>query len=150
MSIVFNQYLNKPSENQKNLFSNVARKYSGKFIVVEGLDGSGKSAQVDLVIEYLRKNGKDVVVTKEPTTDSESGRKVRQALKKEIFVEPLELQALYVQDRKEHLENKIIPALKAGKFVITDRYFFSSFAPFFIISISSKGISYSFIFVGLI
>ena len=102
--------------------------YSGKFIVVEGLDGSGKSAQVDLVIDFLKQQGKEVVVTKEPTTESEAGRKVKQALRGEISVEPLELQKLYVQDRKEHLENKVIPALKEGKFVVSSRYAFSTFA----------------------
>jgi dTMP kinase len=40
----------------------------------------------------------------------------------------LELQKLYVQDRKEHLENKVIPALKDGKFVVSSRYAFSTFA----------------------
>ena len=102
--------------------------YSGKFIVIEGLDGSGKSAQVDLLIDYLKQKGKEVVVTKEPTIDSEAGRKVKQALKKEIVVESLELQGLYVQDRKEHLENKVIPALEEGKFVVSSRYAFSTFA----------------------
>ena len=90
----------------------IKNNYPGKFIVIEGLDGSGKSAQVDLVIDYLKQNEKDVVVTKEPTVDSEAGKKVKQALRHEISVEPLELQGLYVQDRKEHLENKVIPALK--------------------------------------
>ena len=124
MSIVYNQYLNKSNENQKKIFSD--RK--GKFIVVEGLDGSGKSAQVDLVVEYLKQKGKEVVVTKEPTVESEAGRKIKQALRKEIYVEPLELQKLYVQDRKEHLENKVIPALNEGKFVVSSRYMFSTFA----------------------
>lgn len=102
--------------------------HPGKFIVIEGLDGSGKSAQVDLAIEYLKQKGKDIVVTREPTVESESGRKIKQALKKEIVVEPLELQGLYVQDRKEHLENKVIPALKEGKFVVSSRYAFSTFS----------------------
>lgn len=102
--------------------------YSGKFIVIEGLDGSGKSAQVDLLIDYLKQKGKEVVVTKEPTIDSEAGRKVKQVLKKEIVVESLELQGLYVQDRKEHLENKVIPAIEKGKFVVSSRYAFSTFA----------------------
>ncbi len=102
--------------------------YSGKFIVIEGLDGSGKSAQVDLVIDFLKQLGKDVVVTREPTMESEAGRKIKQALRKEITVEPLELQKLYVQDRREHLENKVIPAVKEGKFVVSSRYAFSTFA----------------------
>ena len=95
--------------------------YPGKFIVIEGLDGSGKSAQVDLVIDYLKQKGKDVIVTKEPTIDSDAGRKIKQALRHEISVEPLELQGLYVQDRKEHLENKVVPSLKEGKFVNTEK-----------------------------
>jgi dTMP kinase len=106
----------------------IKNNYLGKFIVIEGLDGSGKSAQVDLVIDYLKEKNREVVVTKEPTTDSEAGRKIKQALRKEIIVEPLELQGLYVQDRKEHLENKVIPALKDGKFVVSSRYAFSTFA----------------------
>jgi len=106
----------------------IKNNYSGKFIVVEGLDGSGKSAQVDLVIDYLKQKDKEVIVTKEPTVESEAGRKVKQALRGEIVVEPLELQKLYVQDRKEHLQNKVIPALKNGKFVVSSRYSFSTFA----------------------
>ena len=100
----------------------------GKFIVVEGLDGSGKSSQIDLLVDYLKSHGKDVILTREPTTESEAGRKIKQALRKEIIVEPLELQKLYVRDRKEHLENKVIPALKDGKFVVSSRYAFSTFA----------------------
>lgn len=106
----------------------IKNNYSGKFIVIEGLDGSGKSAQVDLVVDYLKEKGKEVIVTKEPTVDSEAGRKIKQALRHEISVEPLELQGLYVQDRKEHLENKVTPALKDGKFVVSSRYAFSTFA----------------------
>lgn len=106
----------------------IKNNYPGKFIVVEGLDGSGKSAQVDLLIDFLKKNEKEVIITKEPTIDSEAGKKIRQALKKEIIIEPLELQKLYVQDRKEHLENKVISALKDRKFVVSSRYAFSTFA----------------------
>ena len=107
------------------MFKNI---YPGKFIVVEGLDGSGKSVQIDLLVEYLKNKNKEVIVTKEPTIESEAGRKIKQALRKEITVEPMELQKLYVQDRKEHLENKVIPALKQGKFVVSSRYAFSTFA----------------------
>jgi len=106
----------------------IKNNYLGKFIVIEGLDGSGKSAQVDLVVDYLKQQGKEVILTKEPTIESDAGRKVRQALKGEIVVEPLELQKLYVQDRKEHLQNKVVPALREGKFVVSSRYAFSTFA----------------------
>ena len=100
-----------------------------KFFVIEGLDGSGKSAQVELLVNFLKNLGKEVIVTKEPTLDSDAGRKIKQVLKKEITLkDPLELQKLYVQDRKEHLENKVIPALKEGKLVVSSRYYFSTFA----------------------
>jgi len=100
----------------------------GKFIVIEGLDGSGQSTQAGFLKDFLLEGGKDVVLTKEPTLDSESGKKIRQTLDKILEIEPRELQKLFTQDRKEHLERLIIPALKAGKMVISDRYFFSTFA----------------------
>lgn len=102
--------------------------YPGKFIVLEGLDGSGQSTQVSLLGDFFIKNGKDVVLTKEPTQTSEAGKKIKKILEEKIEIDPLEFQKLYAQDRKEHLENIIIPALKQGKIVISDRYFFSTFA----------------------
>lgn len=104
----------------------IKNSYLGKFIVVEGLDGSGKSAQGKLITEFLEKNGKLAVNTKEPTADSEAGRMIKQALRREVSVEPLELQKLFVQDRKEHLDHQIIPALKDGNFVVCERYIFST------------------------
>ena len=102
--------------------------YSGKFIVLEGLDGSGQSTQVSLLGDFFIKNDKDVILTKEPTQNSEAGKKIKKILEEKIETDPLELQKLYAQDRKEHLENIIIPALRQGKIVISDRYFFSTFA----------------------
>lgn len=102
--------------------------YPGKLIVFEGLDGSGQSTQANLLGLFLRKKRYLVVLTKEPTSDSQAGKKIRKILDKEIQVEPTELQKLFAQDRKEHLENLIIPNLKKGKIVISARYFLSSVA----------------------
>ena len=102
--------------------------YSGTFIVFEGLDGSGQSTQAELLRHYFEDNKDSVVLTKEPTEDSKSGRMIRKVLRKEKKIEPDELQKLFVQDRKEHLNNLIIPNLKNGKFVISDRYFLSTCA----------------------
>lgn len=102
--------------------------FPGKFIVFEGLDGSGQSTQSELLSGFLINKGYNVVLTKEPTLDSEAGKKIRKILDKEMRVTSKELQALMVQDRKEHLEKTIIPALKERKIVISDRYFFSTFA----------------------
>lgn len=100
--------------------------YPGKFVVVEGLDGAGKSAQVDLLANYLKQCGKEVIATKEPTIDSEAGKKIKQAIGGRIVIEPLELQKLFIQDRRQHLENQIIPALKEDKFVVSSRYVLST------------------------
>jgi len=102
--------------------------YQGKFIVIEGLDGSGQSTQAELLKDFLTKKSFKVILTKEPTLDSEAGKKIRKILDKELKVNPKELQELFTQDRKEHLKSLIIPALKEGKIVISDRYFFSTFA----------------------
>jgi len=102
--------------------------YPGKFIVIEGLDGSGQSTQAGLLKDFLIKKSYQVILTKEPTSDSEAGKRIRETLDKKFETEPSKLQELFAQDRKKHLENVIIPALKEGKIVISDRYFFSSFA----------------------
>ena len=102
--------------------------YSGRFIVIEGLDGSGQSTQTELLKEFLTQNGFKVLTTKEPTLDSLAGKKIREVLDKNTQVAPVYLQELFAEDRGEHLENLVIPALKDGKVVISDRYFFSTFA----------------------
>ena len=102
--------------------------FKGKFIVFEGLDGSGQSTQAGLLREFLMEKGFNAILTKEPTLDSEAGNRIRKILDEEIKVSPKELQELMVEDRKEHLEKVIIPALKQGKIVISDRYFLSTFA----------------------
>jgi len=102
--------------------------YLGKFIVFEGLDGSGQSTQADLLRNFLTEKGFEVILTKEPTQDSQASREIRETLGKKIKITPQKLQELFTQDRREHLENLIIPALKEGKMVISDRYFFSTFA----------------------
>ncbi len=102
--------------------------YPGKFIAFEGLDGSGQSTQAGLLRKFLTEKGYQVVLTKEPTLDSEAGRKIRDVLDSKVKLEPGKLQELFAQDRKEHLEKIIIPALEKGRFVISDRYFFSTFA----------------------
>jgi len=103
--------------------------YSGKFIVFEGLDGSGQSTQAKLLKEFLEKEKKiSVILTKEPTNQAPIGVLIRQVLKKEIKVDPLALQLLFCADRAEHLKNVIEPALRNKQWVVSDRYFFSTIA----------------------
>lgn len=102
--------------------------YSGKFIVFEGLDGSGQTTQADLLQDFLLKKGCEALVTKEPTMDSQAGRLIRKTLDREQTLSSKELQQLFADDRNEHLKNIIIPALQVGTWVVSDRYFFSSFS----------------------
>jgi len=100
----------------------------GFFVVFEGPDGSGQSTQVELLVNYLKAKGCKVLATKEPTLQSKAGKTIREALDEKIKLGPQELQGLFTKDRASHLKNIILPALKRGKIVISDRYFFSSFA----------------------
>ena len=94
----------------------------------EGPDGSGQSTQAELLKEYFEKKGQEVFLTKEPTAWTQAGRKIKRILDEKEKISPLALQKLYIKDRAEHLKKEIIPALKFGKIVISDRYFFSTFA----------------------
>jgi len=69
-----------------------------------------------------------VVLTKEPTSDSRPGKEIRKILNEEKTALPRQLQKLFAEDRDWHQKNKIVPALKKGQIVISDRSQFSSFA----------------------
>jgi len=99
----------------------------GKFIVFEGLDGSGITTQATLLRNNLVQDGKNVLLTKEPT-DGLIGGIIRACLRKEWRTSPATLQLLMTADRSHHLANEIEPALKAGKTVICDRYILSTLA----------------------
>lgn len=99
----------------------------GKFIAVEGLDGSGQSTQTDLIKKWLESQKIKVLLTKEPT-NSLIGGIVKTVLRKEWKLEQDTLQLLFAADRAHHLHSEIIPALKKGFWVVTDRYLFSSLA----------------------
>lgn len=101
--------------------------YPGFFVDIEGLDGAGSSTQVAAVAKVLKKEGLKVHLTKEPTK-SPIGLLIRQTLRGKFFLPPASLQLLFAADRGEHLEKEIIPRLKRGELVITDRYFWSTIA----------------------
>ena len=101
---------------------------SGLFITFEGIDGVGKSTQANLLEEYLRSLGHDVVRTLEPG-GTELGQEIRQLLlHRKGHVAARAEALLFAADRAHHVETKIKPALAAGSFVISDRYFDSSVA----------------------
>lgn len=99
----------------------------GKFISIEGIDRCGKSTHAKLLGRWLRSQGYEVVLTDEPT-DGAMGRVIKRALKGEIKV-PTDIEALlFAADRVQHISNLILPALKDGKIVISERYVHSSLA----------------------
>lgn len=96
---------------------------SGKFITFEGGEGSGKSVQIKRFAEYLTSRGIDTVITREPG-GTETGREIRRLLvegDKSKFDEIAEI-LLFYADRRIDLTNVIIPALKEGKTVLSDRF----------------------------
>jgi dTMP kinase len=104
----------------------------GKFIVIEGLDGSGKGTIATMLAEWLFKRDKSagVLLTREPTGVSEAGKKIRELLKivKDPNSRARDFAKLYVDDREWHIENRIKPALRVGSMVISDRYKHSTLA----------------------
>lgn len=102
----------------------------GKFIVFEGIDGSGKSTQLKLLCARLRKKMINVYETAEPT-GSPIGLLVRRILKGQIKCVDPAVAALFAADRIQHLmeqPNGLIRQVEAGVTVICDRYYFSSYA----------------------
>lgn len=103
---------------------------NAKFIVIEGIDGSGKSTQIHLLADKMRSVGRTVAVTAEPTTSSTGGL-VRDALSGFTPRSGSEIAALFMADRVAHNRNPVwgIEKLLAdGKDVLCDRYYYSSLA----------------------
>lgn len=98
----------------------------GKLIVIEGIDGSGKSTCAKNLAEKLNSINIKTIYTFEPT-HSHYGAKLREGMLSEDLDAEEEL-LLFVKDRKEHIEYMIKPALEEGYFIILDRYFYSSIA----------------------
>ena len=99
---------------------------SGKLIVIEGIDGSGKSTNCAMLSKELQKRNIKNIYTFEPTYGT-YGSKLRESFTKENL-NPYEELDLFVKDRQEHLEKEIKPALEQGYIVILDRYYYSSVA----------------------
>lgn len=102
----------------------------GKFIVFEGIDGSGKSTQLELLAASLEKKGIRVFKTLEPTFGV-AGSIVHDILSGKRSADPRVTAALFAADRLDHILNEadgILKRLNEGTTVICDRYYFSSYA----------------------
>lgn len=102
----------------------------GAFIAFEGIDGSGKSTQSALLIQKLRQEGIPCYATMEPT-DAPIGSLIRQVMTGRIKTDNKAVAALFAADRLDHLLNEvdgIVSKIESGVTVVTDRYYFSSYA----------------------
>ncbi len=100
------------------------------FIVIEGLDGSGKSTQIDMLLHRFQGRGEACHLTAEPT-ELPTGRFLRSILRQEITADPRTVAALFAADRIEHLFHPtegVLRKLADGYHVIASRYYFSSLA----------------------
>jgi len=98
----------------------------GKFITLEGIDGAGKSTQLETIADYLKRHGKQVVVTREPggTPLGEKIRALLLSLPMHIETETM----LMFAARREHLAQVVMPALAAGHWVLSDRFTDATYA----------------------
>jgi dTMP kinase len=96
------------------------------FIVLEGVDGCGKSTHAKLLVEWLKGKGRNVFLTAEPT-DGRVGQLIREVLSGQVRVDPKTLALLFTADRVEHVK-EIRQALEEGITVVSDRYYYSTVA----------------------
>lgn len=95
---------------------------NGTFITCEGIDGSGKSTQLRLLASFLRVQGQDIVVTREPG-GTPLGLRLRGALlDSQEHVDPLTELLVFAADRAQHVSILLRPSLEAGRIVLSDRY----------------------------
>ena len=100
--------------------------YSGLYVALEGIDGCGKTTQLDKLSEYFKKQGREVVVTREPRKSGIIGDLVQKVLIGEEKLPAVSIQYLFSADRAANHQEIVLPSLKKGKVVISDRCFWSA------------------------
>ena len=101
----------------------------GKFITIDGVEGAGKSTQIDFIRDYLSNKGINVILTREPG-GTELGEKIRELLlnpETKSMHSETELLLMFAA-RNEHIHSKIMPALVQGDWVLSDRFTDASYA----------------------
>ncbi len=99
----------------------------GILIVFEGIDGSGKSTQAEILLERLQEEDFDAVYFREPSK-GKWGRKIKKKALHPDSLTPEEELDLFLKDRRENVEKNLKPALKKKRVVILDRYYYSTIA----------------------
>jgi dTMP kinase len=99
----------------------------GVLIVFEGIDGSGKSTQAEILLKRLQEEDLDVVYFREPSK-GKWGRKIKKKALHPDSLTPEEELDFFLKDRRENVEKNLKPALEKKKVVILDRYYYSTIA----------------------
>lgn len=101
----------------------------GLFVVFEGIDGSGKGTQLELLHHHIKQLDKynEVLTAREPTRNAEQIRK-RLEQDDTITSGVIDMARLFIEDRRQHLQNTILPVLNSGGIVLCDRYMMSTLA----------------------
>ncbi|KAA2279649.1 dTMP kinase [Candidatus Nitrosocosmicus agrestis] len=110
----------------KKINSKKNQNENGILIVVEGVDGSGKSTQIHLIDRWLRSKGYDVFFTE--WNSSETVREITSKGKKKARLTPMTFSLLHSTDFADRYEKNIYPLLRAGYIVLADRYIYTAFA----------------------
>lgn len=100
---------------------------TGKLVVFEGLDGSGKTTVSQQLFDYLTGTDVPAMLTCEPCEQAAAGKWLRAALRKEFSTTPLAVAQAFGLNRLDHCHRFIAPALDQGKVVVCDRYLMSSY-----------------------
>lgn len=100
----------------------------GKLIEFEGIDASGKATQAKMLSAFLQENNIENTVTDEPVYSSPTGMLIKEVLHSKTEHDNYALQLLFTVDRAMHVHQVISPALESGRYVIADRYLFSTIA----------------------
>jgi dTMP kinase len=110
----------------------------GLYIAVEGIDGSGKTTQVERLVSYLKNQGKEVVQTREPRKGvGLIGKLIQDILHGDTEIPSVAFQYLFSADRQIHHQELILPALNEGKVVVSDRCFWSAI-PYGLLDVNEK------------
>jgi dTMP kinase len=99
----------------------------GLLIVLEGIDGSGKTTQARRLVRALRRAGLEALSFREPTR-GRWGREIRQKAKRPDSMAPEEELTLFLKDRAEDVVRNLLPSLRSKKAVVLDRYYYSTIA----------------------
>ena len=109
-----------------NVYGREPNPYPGKLVIVEGIDGSGKSTQLGLLAQWLRSEGHLVIFSE--WNSSPVVRATTARGKKRQLLTPLTFSLIHATDFSDRVERDIVPALKAGAIVLADRYVYTAFA----------------------